>query len=85
MSSKSLYKRTYTKIVIDYDVGIVVDYAYTMSAKLLTLHTQCYLTISIVNYYTDTEMTKKTLLENLEGFSQILKKQSGKTKMCLHI
>ena len=29
--------------------------------------------------YVDTTMTTWTLLENLEGFSQILKEQSGKT------
>ena len=33
-----------------------------------------------VNDYADTSKTTRTLFENFEGFSQILKEQSGKKK-----
>ena len=34
----------------------------------------------MVNDYPDTSMTTQTLFENFEGFSQILKEQSGKKR-----
>ena len=40
--------------------------------------------VGIVNDYTDTSMTTRTLFENFESFSQILKEQSGK-KMYLGV
>ena len=43
--------------------------------------------VRVVNNYADTSMTTKTLFENFEGFSQILKEQWGKKGIwvCLHI
>ena len=45
------------------------------------------LDVSVVVDYADTSMTMRTLFENFEGFSEILKKQSGKKGIwvCLHI
>ena len=43
--------------------------------------------VGVVVDYADIKMTTQTLLENVEGFSQILKEQLGKeryTWMCLH-
>ena len=61
-----------------------------MSVKWLTTLTPCWRSqqlcghgVSLVNDYADTvwalSMTMPTLLESFEGFSQSLKKQSGKT------
>ena len=36
--------------------------------------------VRVVNDYVDTDKTTLTLLENLKGFSQILKEQSGEKK-----
>ena len=36
--------------------------------------------VSVVKNYADTTKTMRTLLENFEGFSQILWKQSGEKK-----
>ena len=36
--------------------------------------------VGVVNNYADTSMTMWTLFENFEGFSQILKEQSGKKR-----
>ena len=36
--------------------------------------------VSVVNDYADTDKTLRALLENFEGFSQILKEQSGKKR-----
>ena len=36
--------------------------------------------VGVVNDYPDTTKTKRTLLENFEGFSQILKEQSGEKR-----
>ena len=41
--------------------------------------------VRLVNNYADTDITTQTLLKTFEGFSQILKEQSGKkgTWVCL--
>ena len=43
--------------------------------------------VRVIFDYADTTKTMRTLLENLEGFSPILKEQSGEkgTWVCLHI
>ena len=42
------------------------------------------LNVDVVSDYADTSMTTQTLFENFEGFSQILKEQSG-NKMYLGV
>ena len=65
----------------------IVDYADTMSAQSTPMQTPCWRSqrlcrhgVGVVNDYADT-------FGNFEGFSQILKKQSGKKgiQMFLHI
>ena len=55
-------------------VCIVVDYADTCQHSRW-LHKY---RVGVVNDYADTDKTTRTLSENFEGFSQILKEQSGK-------
>ena len=72
---------------------IVVDYKDMMLVKSLTARTGCWHShglrehcFGVVIDYADTDKTMRKLLENFEGFSQILKEQSGKKGiwMCLH-
>ena len=70
-----------------HDVGEVIDYADTVSANSLTMQTRCWRLhwlrrhgMGIVNNYSERSMTTRTLLENFEGFSQILKEQSGEKR-----
>ena len=67
--------------------SIVNDYVDTMSARSTTTLTTCQQSqrlrrhcVSVVNDYADTDKTTWTLSENFEGFSQILKEQSGEKK-----
>ena len=75
-------------------VLVVYNYANTVATQWLTMLTPCPHGqrlhghgVGIVNNYEDTLMTTQTLFKNFEGFSQILKEQSGKKGIwvCLHI
>ena len=64
--------------------GHSVDHADTVLAWSTTTRRLCQrsqlLCRHVVNKYADTDKTTQTLLENFEGFSQILKEQSGEKK-----
>ena len=51
------------------------------TTQKVTQNVICYfrkLRVGVVNDYSEISMTMRTLFENFEGFSQILKEQSGK-------
>ena len=64
-------------------VIVVLDNADTMLVWSLTLQTRCQQSRKLCghgNDYADTAMTTRTLLDNLDGFSQILKGHSSEKK-----
>ena len=63
---------------------IFVDYTQTRCQRSQRLRRHG---VGVVNDYADTTRTTQTLLENFEGFSHILKEQSGEKGIwvCLHI
>ena len=70
-----------------HDVGVVVDYTDMVVALSLTSRIRCQCSrwlcghgVGVVNDCADTDKTPRTLSKIFEGFSQILKEQSGKNR-----
>ena len=77
-------QKTCARVVIGFarhDARVVIDFAWHSVHFVVDYADTCF---SIVNK--DMTMTTRTLMENVEGFSQILKEQSGEksTWVCLY-